>query len=417
MGRAWRTSDGGFRATLGPVLVLALCGLGCTSAPAPETRTARAVATPSAASTAEEVFSFPETVASPLELPSVPEGLAPLLAQCRLGDAALSRVAERFARRQSEGRAALDVAEITFALRAEGSPYVWPRAWTLEGAELTSPAAIARMRSWLDGFNDGGQRRCGVALAETPERSVLAAVAVDALADLDPLPVRVRSGDWLDVSATVLVQASEAKLIVLGPSGAPHAVPTAFDGRRARARFRADRPGAFLVQLLANVEGGPRPVLEATVYADIRPPGSYFGDVAPGEQGQASASLDPAESLLAMVNAARAAEQSPALARDGKLDAIAQRHAEAMRSLKRIAHDAGDGLPPSRVEAAGLSVLAAGENVAHALDVKRAHRALWASPSHRENLLQPRFDRIGIGVALDPDGSIWVCEVFADFPD
>jgi uncharacterized protein YkwD len=61
--------------------------------------------------------------------------------------------------------------------------------------------------------------------------------------------------------------------------------------------------------------------------------------------------------------------------------------------------------------------LATGENVAHNLDVTHAHRAQWASPSHRENLLQPRFDRIGIGVALDPDGSIWVCEVFADFPD
>jgi uncharacterized protein YkwD len=69
------------------------------------------------------------------------------------------------------------------------------------------------------------------------------------------------------------------------------------------------------------------------------------------------------------------------------------------------------------VQAAELSILATGENVAHAIDVTRAHRALWASPSHRENLLQPRFDRVGIGIALDADGSIWVCEVFADFPD
>ncbi len=85
--------------------------------------------------------------------------------------------------------------------------------------------------------------------------------------------------------------------------------------------------------------------------------------------------------------------------RDGALDEIAARHADAMRKLKRIAHDAGDGDPQSRVQASGLNVLAAGENVAHALDITRAHRALWASPSHRENLLQARFDRIGIGLA------------------
>jgi uncharacterized protein YkwD len=110
-------------------------------------------------------------------------------------------------------------------------------------------------------------------------------------------------------------------------------------------------------------------------------------------------------------------DASPALTRDATLDGIAEGHAVAMRKLGRIAHDAGDGDPARRVESAGLGVLVTGENVAHAPDVTRAHRVLWSSPSHRENLLQPRFDGVGIGVALDPDGSIWVCEVFADFPD
>ncbi len=374
--------------------------------------------TPSAASDAGEVFNFPEATASPLDASAVPEALAPFLEQCRRGDAALSRVAERFARRQSQGSPPLDVSEISFALRAEGSPYVWPRAWTLEGGDLSSPAAIARMKGWLESFDDGGQRRCGVALAETAERSVLAAVAVDALADLEALPIRVRAGSWVDFAASVLVPTSDAKVIVLGPSGAPRPVPTEFDGQRARARFNADRPGAFLVQLLANVAGGPRPVLEATVYADVKPPTSFFGDAAPGEPTHPPSGLVDAETtLLTMVNLARSTEQSPPLVRERELDAVAQRHAEAMLKAKRIAHDAGDGLPPARIEAAGLSVLAAGENVAHALDLTRAHRALWASPSHRENLLQPRFDRIGIGIARDPDGSLWVCEVFADFPD
>jgi uncharacterized protein YkwD len=169
---------------------------------------------------------------------------------------------------------------------------------------------------------------------------------------------------------------------------------------------------------LANVAGGPRPVLEATVYADVGPPSSYFGDPAPGEpQAPLSPATDQSGALLSMVNQARAAEQSPPLKRDPQLDALAAQHAEAMRRLRRIAHDTGDGDPPARVQAANLDVLATGENVAHALDVTRAHRALWASPSHRENLLQPRFDGIGIGIVADPDGSIWVCEVFADFPD
>src|SRR5258705_6223647 len=131
-----------------------------------------------------------------------PSALQPFFEQCKHGDAALARVAERFARRQSEGSAPLDVSEISFALRAEGSPYVWPRAWTLEGGDLHSPSALERMRGWLGGWSDGGQRRCGVALTTTRERSVLAAVAVDVLADLAPLTVRLRVGSWLDVHAT-----------------------------------------------------------------------------------------------------------------------------------------------------------------------------------------------------------------------
>jgi uncharacterized protein YkwD len=364
-----------------------------------------------------ELFGFPEATESPRGLASVPPALQPFFDLCERGDAGLSRVAERFARRQSEGSAPLDVSEISFALRAEGSPYVWPRAWTLEGGDLTAPGAAQRMQGWLQGFRDGGQRRCGIALVSAGDRSVLAAVAADALADLEPLPVRVRSGNWVDVEARLLVPTSSAKLIVLGPSGAPYAVPTAFDGQRVRARFRADRPGAFLVQLLANVAGGPRPVLEANVYADVSPPTSFFTDAAPGEPKEPlPADADRGAALLRMVNQARATEQSPPLVRDPALDALAQAHAEAMRRTRRIAHDAGDGDPKTRVEAANLDILAAGENVAHALDVARAHRALWASPSHRENLLEPRFDRIGIGMALDSDGSIWVCEVFADTP-
>ncbi len=403
------------------LILLALAGAcGCSATPTSRGPTSgtRTQATPAFASDGGEVFGFPDVTRSPLGVAQVPAPLAAFFGQCKLGDAALSRVAERFARRQAEGSAALDVSEISFALRAEGSPYVWPRAWTLEGGDLDNPAAVERMHAWLTSFDDGGERRCGVALATTPQRSVLAAVAVDALADLDPLPVQIRSGTWVEVNANLLVTASDAKVIVLGPSGAPYAVPTSFDGQRARARFHADRPGAFLIQLLANVAGGPRPVLEATVYADVAPPTSFFGDAAPGEPKQPlDGGTDNAAALLAMVNQARATEQSPALARDATLDGIADRHAQAMRKQRRVAHDAGDGDPRSRVEGAELSILATGENVAHALDITRAHRALWASPSHRENLLQPRFDRIGIGIAIDPDGSIWVCEVFADFPD
>ncbi|HEY3667136.1 MAG TPA: CAP domain-containing protein, partial [Polyangiaceae bacterium] len=245
-------------------------------------------------------------------------------------------------------------------------------------------------------------------------RIVVAAVAVDVLADLAALPTRVRVGQWLDVRAVLRVPASDAKLVVLGPRGAPHAVPTSFADGQARARFNADSPGPWLVQLLAAVDGGPRPLLEAWVFAGTEPPSELSVPKAPGEEA-AQSSADPSAALYTMVNAARQSERLPPLTRDARLEELARAHAEAMRRARKTAHDAGDGDLNQRLEQQNLQ-LAAGENVAHAGSATLAQRALWASPSHRENLLFPSFDLVGIGVAPDPDGTLWVCQVFGTSP-
>jgi uncharacterized protein YkwD len=237
------------------------------------------------------------------------------------------------------------------------------------------------------------------------------AVAVDALADLDAVPTRVRVGQWVDVNATLRVPADAAKLVILGPRGAPHAVPTTLDHGRLRARFNADHEGAWLVQVLAAVDGGPRPLLEALVFAGIEPPTELAVPTAPGEEVAATVQ-DPRTALYAMVNTARASERVAPLERDARLEALAQAHAEAMRRAHKTAHDAGDGDLNQRLANAGLE-MRAGENVAHAGSAALSHRALWASPSHRENLLLADFDVVGIGIAPDTDGTVWTCELFA----
>ncbi len=83
-----------------------------------------------------------------------------------------------------------------------------------------------------------------------------------------------------------------------------------------------------------------------------------------------------------------------------------------MRRAQALAHDAGDGSPDQRLDAAGLGDRLAGENVARAPTVAQAHRALWDSPSHRLNMLRSEFHRVGIGVMRDAGGDVWVTEVF-----
>ncbi len=330
-------------------------------------------------------------------------------AACQRGDAALARVAARVAERELAG-APLDADELRFALRSEGSPYVWPHAWTLSGPDATR-GAEARLPSWLATIHEGGERRCALVRVRG-ERELVAVVAVSALADLDPLPTAVRVGTWVSVTARLLVAGSDAEVLVLGPRGAPHTVPASLDGGVVRARFSADRAGPWLVQLLARVDGGPRPLAEAMLFAGEEPPTHFSQTPAPGEVA-APGGL-PDEQLLGMVNAARESEDLAAVVRLPALDALARAHATAMRDRQNLSHDVGDGSPADRAERAGLVARAVGENVAHAPDAARAHRMLWASPSHRANLLEPSFDAIGIGAARDDDETLWVCELFAD---
>ncbi len=394
------------------------CGalVGCagpTSAP----RAAQAEASGGASGADAPNPDFAETTHSP-QLPadaSADPDARALAAACGESDSALLGVAAHLVEQQSEAELALDVDAISYQLRAAGAPYVWPRAWLFTGSEGELEAAKTRMQHWLAGFSDGGVRRCGVSLVhEAGSRIRIGAVAVDVLADLRALPTRVRVGQWLELRATLRVPASEAKLVILGPHGAPHPVPTSLDGNTVRARFNADQPGAWLVQLLGAVDGGPRPVLEALLFAGSEPPRTPAVLEAPGEH-EAEALSDPRTALLAMVNAARQGERLPPLTRDARLEALAQAHAEAMRHAHKTAHDAGDGDLNQRLEQQGLQ-LDAGENVAHAGSAALAQRALWASPSHRENLLFPRFNALGIGVAPDADGTLWVCQVFARMP-
>jgi uncharacterized protein YkwD len=300
---------------------------------------------------------------------------------------------------------------ISLEQRAAGEPHPWARVWAASARTLVAETTMASLDPWLDQLGPARVRRCGVASGVTADGArTLLVVAVDALADLAPLPTRTRAGQWLTVEARMHVRAHGGTVLVLGPSGAPRTVPTSFDGATLRARFAPDRAGEFAVQVVADLVSGPRPVLEATVFADVEPPATDEARPAPGEDAGAGSDADR---LTAMLTAARASAGLRPLARDAHLDAIARDHALRMVRTHELAHDAGDGDPLGRLRAAGLDARDAGENVAHASTLALAHRALWASPSHRANLLRSEFDRVGVAVVRDEHGDAWAVETFA----
>lgn len=347
-------------------------------------------------------------VATESPRPAAPAG-GDLAAACPMHDVALDRTAHFIATRELAGGVATDAEDVTHVMRAEGAPYVWPHLWVLSGARVGEEAA-PRLRSFLDALPRVNEVRCGTGFASGAGRQVAVEVAVDVLADLAPLPTESRIGAWITVDAHVLVPASAAEVIVLGPRGAPHRILSSLEDGEVRARFRTDQPGLWLVQVLATVAGGPRPVVMALVLAGSKPETLVASLPAPGEDAGGG---KPADALARMVNGARASEGLKPLGRDPRLDRIAQAHAEVMRDEHELAHEGRDGSPPDRVAGAGIAASAVGENVAHAADAAHAHRTLWQSPSHRSNLLEQQFDKFGIGVAVDADQTLWVCELFA----
>ncbi|WP_438016183.1 CAP domain-containing protein [Sorangium sp. So ce315] len=366
-----------------------------------------------AAAAEPPALTWQATTRSPQPLAASAPELAALAARCGSADAALAAVARRNVERQLQGGDFMPPDELAFTLRAAGAPQAWPRGWSISGQGLEPAEIGTRLDGWLSGWTTLGVRRCGVAQAKKPDGTVIvAAVGVDALADLSPLPTKARVGQWVTLEGTMRVPATAVKVVLLGPRGAPRTVLSSLSGARLRSSFAVDQPGGWLVQVLATVATGPRPVLEAMIFAGSAPPGRFVRATAPGEAA-AKGAKDDEDAMLRMMNAARASEGLPALARDPALAALARAHSEAMIEARMVGHDVGSGDPAMRLKAAGYKATIAGENVASSSTTEGAHRAIWASPSHRGNLLDRRYGRAGVAVVRDASGRVWVTQLLA----
>ncbi|HTM43582.1 MAG TPA: CAP domain-containing protein [Polyangiaceae bacterium] len=346
-----------------------------------------------------------------------PQDLYNLAKDCPRFESGLMRSAAWLAQRQTSHTDAVGTDELKFSLRQSGEPHTGQQSWVLSAAESIDPQLAAdRLQRWLISLHPRGELRCGIATAQNElGNQVIAVIAVDALAELAPLPTAARLGQWLTVNAHFLLPAAAAKVVVMGPNGTPRPIPTSSPtAGDVHASVSLDQPGPWLIQVLAQLDSGPSPALEAMVFVDSAPSEDFTEQKAAGESSAAGIA-DAAAALTAMANAARSEAQLMPLVRDPQLDTLATQQAQAMRAGRQVSHNLGLGGPDQRMAAIGLEATDLGEILSHAGDAISAHRVIWASPSHRAALLEPRFTSLGIGVALDEDRSIWVCELLTNF--
>jgi uncharacterized protein YkwD len=119
---------------------------------------------------------------------------------------------------------------------------------------------------------------------------------------------------------------------------------------------------------------------------------------------------DVGERVIELVNVARSKGRkcgsvryaaAPPLTEAPELSKAARRHARDMARRNFFEHDGSDGSQPKdRVLRAGYEPRLTGENIALGPETAEEAVAGWlASPGHCENIMEPRFRHIGVGVA------------------
>lgn len=116
-----------------------------------------------------------------------------------------------------------------------------------------------------------------------------------------------------------------------------------------------------------------------------------------------------ARRLFDLMNQERTSRGLPAFSRRTDVDDIAVAHSKRMAADGGIWHNDDYFTPATknRLQAAYL-----GENVARNADIDDMHRRLMNSPHHRDNILNPRFSQVGVGVAVGENGGLFGTENF-----
>ena len=120
------------------------------------------------------------------------------------------------------------------------------------------------------------------------------------------------------------------------------------------------------------------------------------------------------QKLLNLLNEDRARNGLPPLTLDPELSRLAQLKSNDMNSNHYFAHESPTyGNASQMLSAFGYDYQGVGENIAHHANVEKAEAAFMSSDGHRRNILGSQWDKVGIGIAYDANGNVYVTQLFA----
>ena len=160
---------------------------------------------------------------------------------------------------------------------------------------------------------------------------------------------------------------------------------------------------------------GGRSAPPAPAPAPVEPPVTVAPAPAPAPPPVRVVSI--VDSIFALTNRERTRADLTPLRRNALLTRAAQRQAEQMAAAQKLAHELPGTRYPTmatRLKMVGYTATTAGENIAEGYTSGAALVAGWMmSPTHRANILSPKYTETGIGTARSKSGRTYHAQLFA----
>jgi uncharacterized protein YkwD len=132
--------------------------------------------------------------------------------------------------------------------------------------------------------------------------------------------------------------------------------------------------------------------------------------------GQSPDISDLEEKLLEWLNKERTIRHLKPLSYSQELRTVAEKHSQDMASQKKLTHRSSSrNSYLDRLVEAGIFFIEIGENVAVSdiSDAAFIHQGFMESTEHRDNILNPNYDTVGIGVVHSKDREFYITQDFS----
>jgi uncharacterized protein YkwD len=316
-------------------------------------------------------------------------------------DAQLSRVAETLARASSTGLGGTSA--LQRAMFSAGVGDVAPSGFLAEGP---LDAVCRQIAKALAEGHDDNVFGVGYSVRSFAVRAVVMRARREVA--VDPLPSSVPVGGSLSVKGRLLRSLGSPSLYVESPDGQVQQIALKQSGGffDTHLEFRAE--GAYTLEIMGKGRTGPEVAWMLGLTVGQPPSPREVLDSGGRTQG-----ADDEQAVLEAVNQQRLRAGAPALAEDPRLSRIAGAYAAEMRELRFFGHvSPRSGDLKARLQRADYPYVRGGENLAQGSTALEAAGLAAQSPAHRKNLLDPGYDRCGIGISREP-GDVILVELFA----